>query len=228
MGNFQSVTDLTRLMQDVQYTAALRGMTPQQKQNYFESQKEQYVTGLLDDREATFQKTHTDATRNNAIQSSFFYYQQRNRDMSELGEYLENKNEGQIDVSRYNNQLALRQYQQNEWTANNKMDTLFIFQILFITVLLAAGLTYLHKLGFFGGPLLGMLTGIILFVDIAIIVNRSSYTAKVRDQRYWNRRQFSKKELPQAPGASVCPGAEGFASGPASAPVPVPLPPPAV
>jgi hypothetical protein len=107
------------------------------------------------------------------------------------------------------------------------MDTLFIFQILFITVLLAAGLTYLHKLGFFGGPLLGMLTGIILFVDIAIIVNRSSYTAKVRDQRYWNRRQFSKKELPQVPGASVCPAAEGFASGPAMAPNPVPQPPPA-
>ena len=65
MGNLQSTTDLTRLVQDVQYTTALKGMTEQQKQNYFESQKQELLGDILNDREGTFQKTYTDATRNN-------------------------------------------------------------------------------------------------------------------------------------------------------------------
>jgi hypothetical protein len=209
MGNFQSVTDLTRLMQDVQYTTALRGMTPQQKKNYFNAQKQKYVNSLLDEREGTFQKVHTDATRNNAIQGSLFFYQQRNRDLKDVGESLIDKNEAAIGSTRYNSQLALRQYEINEWASNNKRDTLFVFQIVFITVLLAAALTYLQRAGFISASLLGLLTGIIIFVDIVVILNRSSYTAKTRDKRYWNRRAFGTKKLPVVPGA-LCPGAEGF------------------
>lgn len=214
MGNLQSISDLTRLVQDVQYTAALKGMTPQEKQRYFESQKEELLDDVLNDRAGTFQKVMTDATRNNAIQNSLFFYLQRNRDMADIGNTFQNQNEQAINTTRYNNQLANRQYEINEWTYNNKLDTVFVFQLLFITLLVAAGLTYLQKLGFFSQALLGLLSGILLFIMVAVIINRSMYTSKIRDQRFWNRRQFPKKDLPVVPGASVCPGneAEGFQS----------------
>jgi hypothetical protein len=93
MGNLQSVTDLTRLVQDVQYTTALKGMTDQQKQNYFETQKQELLGDILKDREGTFQKTFVDATRNNSIQHSLFFYQQRNRDLQNLGDVIKNQNE---------------------------------------------------------------------------------------------------------------------------------------
>ena len=132
MGNLQSVTDLTRLVQDVQYTTALKGMTDQQKQSYFESQKQELLGDILKDREGTFQKTFVDANRNNSIQHSLFFYQQRNRDLQNLGDVLKNQNETAIGTTKYNNQLATRQYEINEWSYNNKMDTLFVFQILFV------------------------------------------------------------------------------------------------
>ena len=217
MGNLQSTTDLTRLVQDVQYTTALKGMTEQQKQNYFESQKQELLGDILNDREGTFQKTYTDATRNNSVQHSLFFYQQRNRDLQNLGDALKNQNESAIGTRKFNNQLATRQYEINEWSYNNKMDTLFVFQILFVTLLLAAGLAYLHSMGLLSMTFLGLLVGMLLFVDIAILINRFMYTQKVRDKRYWNRRLFTKKSVPQGSGSSICPPAEtGTESQPAS------------
>jgi hypothetical protein len=225
MGNLQSVTDLTRLVQDVQYTTALKGMTEQQKQSYFDSQKQELLGNILNDREGTFQKTFVDATRNNSLQQSLFFYQQRNRDLENVGKALENQNESSIGVARYNNQLATRQYEINEWSYNNKLDTLFVFQILFVTLLLTAGLVYLNKLGFLSTTILGIVVGILLLIVIAVLINRFNYTKRVRDQRYWNRRQFDKKDLPQGSGSSICPpGEELTESEPAPAPAGSPPP----
>lgn len=220
MGNLQSVTDLTRLAQDVQYTTALRGMSEQQKQNYFESQKQELLNDVLKNREATFQKTYTDAVRNNSIQHSLFFYQQRNRDLETLGQAIKTKNESEIGTTKYNNELATRQYEINEWSYNNKMDTLFIFQLIFLTVLVAAGILYVSKLGFLSSTVVGILIGILLLADLVVLINRYSYTSRTRNKRYWNKRDFPKKTIPQGSGSSTCEGAEGFVtSQPAAAPV---------
>jgi len=221
MGNLQSVTDLTRLVQDVQYTSALKGMTEQQKQSYFDSQKQELLGTILNDRAGTFQKTFVDASRNNSLQQSLFFYQQRNRDLENVGNTLKNQNEASIGVAKYNNQLATRQYEINEWSYNNKLDTLFVFQILFVTLLLTAGLVYLNKLGFLSMTILGLVVGILLVIDIVVLVNRFNYTQKVRDKRYWNRRTFDKKDIPQGSGSSICPpGEEPTDSQPDAAPSP--------
>lgn len=220
MGNLQSVTDLTRLVQDVQYTTALRGMTDQQKQSYFESQKQELLGDILDDRAGTFQKTFVDATRNNSIQHSLFFYQQRNRDLQNVSNALKNQNEASIGTAKFNNQLATRQYEINEWSYNDKLDTLFVFQILFVTILIAAGLTYLNRLGILSSAIVGLATGILLFVDIVILIYRYNYTRKSRDQRYWNRRQFPRKTLPQDSGSTCPPGEVETDSQPGEAPPP--------
>jgi hypothetical protein len=205
MGNQQSITDLTRLVQDVQYTAALKGMSKSDRSNYFNTQKDQLITNVTSDREGTFQKTLIDARRNSAIQNSLLFYQFRNRDLNDMGAVFDKQNQQAIGTARFNNQLATRQYEINEWSYGNKMDTLFVFQILFITLLLSASITYLHKLGFFGAPLLGTLIGALLFIDILIIANRTRYTAALRDQRYWNRRQFPHYDIGMGKGPSICP-----------------------
>jgi len=222
MGNLQSVTDLTRLVQDVQYTTALKGMTDQQKEAYFASQKQELLTDILQDREATFQKLYTDAQRNNSLQRSLFFYQQRNRDLDTVGKALKDQNEAAIGTTRFNTQLATRQYEINEWAYENKMDTLFVFQIIFVTVLLAAALVYINRIGLLSSSLLGVLVGILLIVDIGLFLNRYYYTQRTRNQRYWNKRQFGKKAVPQGSGSdSICPpGEELEESQPAQAPAP--------
>jgi hypothetical protein len=193
-------------------------MTEQQKQNYFESQKQELLGEILKDREGTFQKTFVDANRNNSIQHSLFFYQQRNRDLQNMGDLLKNQNEAAIGTTKYNNQLATRQYEINEWSYNNKMDTLFVFQLLFVTLLLSASLVYINRLGFLSMTFVGILVGILLFVDIAILLNRYTYTKKTRDQRYWNKRQFDKKGTSDGSGSICPPGEESTESQPAEAP----------
>jgi hypothetical protein len=211
MGNIESINGLTRLVQDVQYSSALRELTPQQKSNYFRSQKQELLNNVLSEREGTFTKMYTDAQRNNAIQSSLLFYQQRNKDLNDLGDAFDQQNKAAIATAKYNNDLATRQYEINEWSYNNKMDTLFVFQLLFLSLVVSAILVYLSGIGLFGSGLLGLLCGLLLVAVILVLVVRAIYTAKTRDQRYWNRRQFPKKTVPQGSGpGSICPPNEGF------------------
>lgn len=217
MGNVQSINDITRLVQDVQYTAALKGMSPTERENYFSSQREELMNNLLTDRASTFQKVATDARRNNAIQTSLFFYLQRNRDLEGVGKQLTSQNTSAESTARYNNQLALRQNEINEWSFNNKLDTLFVFQLIFISLLAVSVLVYFQKAGFFNQALLGVFSGIFLFVMILVIANRSMYTNNTRDKRYWNRRIFPKASS-KIPGGTACPSTETTSAAATAAP----------
>jgi hypothetical protein len=89
--------------------------------------------------------------------------------------------------------LARRQVEINEWTSSNYMDTLFVFQIIFIGLCSAAILTSLYRtVGLIGGGLYALLIAIILLIIVFVIVRRAQYTRYTRDQRYWNRRRFDR------------------------------------
>ena len=92
---------------------------------------------------------------------------------------------------KYRIDLTNRQIEVNEWSYNNKMDTLFIFQILFISLLFASILIALNKQGIVGAPFVWYSVIVVALIDVIIVINRSIYTNNWRDQRFWNKRQFS-------------------------------------
>lgn len=205
MGNLQSLTDATRNVQDAQYIRALQGMTPEQRTTYFANQKTQFVDNLLNEREAAFQKTYTDMIKNTNVQHSLLYYMARNSDVDEIGKQLDNKNKATVNTATYNKQLAERQYEINEWTNSNKQDTLFIFQLLFITLLIASLFAFLQRLGYFSNWLFSAITGLLLFVVAATIANRANYTNRIRDKRYWNRKDMTRTGGGSSGDPNVCP-----------------------
>lgn len=89
-----------------------------------------------------------------------------------------------------NTQIAKRQIEINEWTYNNRMETLFVFQILFISLMLVAILMYLKGAGFVGRIFTGYVLLILVAIVILIIINRSMYTNRIRDRHSWNKRRF--------------------------------------
>jgi hypothetical protein len=205
MGNVQSLTDATRNVQDAQYIRALQGMTPEQRTTYFASQKTQFVDNLLNEREAAFQKTYTDMIKNTNVQHSLLYYMARNSDVDEIGKQLDNKNKATANTATYNKQLAERQYEINEWTNNNKQETLFVFQLLFITLLVVSLFAFLQRLGYFSNLLFGALTGLLLFIVAATIANRANYTNRMRDKRYWNRKDTTRTGGGSSGDPNICP-----------------------
>lgn len=91
---------------------------------------------------------------------------------------------------QYNIDLASRQIEINEWSYNNKMDTLFVFQILFMSILFVSILMALKTTGMIGAPFIWYALAIVIFIVVIIIVNRSMYTLNRRDLRMWNKRRF--------------------------------------
>jgi len=95
-----------------------------------------------------------------------------------------------MSAEKYNSDLASRQIEINEWSYNNKMDTLFVFQILFMAILFICILVGLSNMGMVGTAFVWYSIAIVTLLVIMIIVNRSMYTEHRRDNRMWNRRTF--------------------------------------
>ena len=91
---------------------------------------------------------------------------------------------------QYNNDLSLRQSEINEWTYHNKMDTLFVFQLIFISLMTVALLMVLSSQGYVGSGFVIYTMGILAFIMIIVIINRYVYTRTTRDKRNWDRRRF--------------------------------------
>ena len=81
-----------------------------------------------------------------------------------------------------------RQGEINEWEAQNKLDTLFFLQILFIYFVMIVGLLYARKYAGIPPTTFYIFFGVLTAILVGIIWNRAAYTTKSRDKRYWNRR----------------------------------------
>ena len=81
-----------------------------------------------------------------------------------------------------------RQGEINEWEAQNKLDTLFFLQILFLYFVLIVALLYARKYAFVPSSTFYIFFGILTVILLGVIWNRAAYTSNSRDKRYWNKR----------------------------------------
>lgn len=81
-----------------------------------------------------------------------------------------------------------RQAEINEWAAQNKYDTLFFLQTLFIYFCLVVVTLFFRQMGVFPDVVMYLIVGLGLLIVLGVLWNRASYTSASRDKRYWNRR----------------------------------------
>jgi hypothetical protein len=81
-----------------------------------------------------------------------------------------------------------RQGEINEWQAQNKFDTLFFLQCVFIYLMGLVILVYIWRKGLLPSSTYYYIVIIMSVVLIGIFWNRYMYTRSYRDNRYWNRR----------------------------------------
>jgi hypothetical protein len=101
--------------------------------------------------------------------------------------------------AKYNTDLATRQVQINEWAYEDKMDTLFTFQIVFMSILFLIILFYIKDLGIFSSSFTWYVLFILVLIVGLIIINRATFTARRRDRRFWNRRRQSDDRALDSP-----------------------------
>ena len=84
-----------------------------------------------------------------------------------------------------------RQRQINEWSYEEKMQTLFMMQLVFLVLLVLVASAALSSAGIITSSI-GMLIGVVAFAFIVVIwVYRYAYTRNIRDKVQWNKRHFS-------------------------------------
>ena len=106
--------------------------------------------------------------------------------------------QNQSKLLKNTNETARRQYEINEWTSSNKMDTLFFYQLLLITLSIIAPLLYMHKINLLPSTAFYGISGILGIAVVLTLIVRAQYTYSTRDLRYWNRRRYPQTAPPTA------------------------------
>jgi hypothetical protein len=139
-------------------------------------------------------------TSTNAIHA-LYYYGQRDTDLSGAQSIALNTMTKEVNQQNQDDALAKRQNEINQWTANNKLDTLFVYQQLLIILCTTIILVYFLKRGLISTTVFFMIVGILALILVFTIVNRAQYTNEIRHTRFWNKRVF---EQPPPVNVSVC------------------------
>jgi len=127
----------------------------------------------------------------------------RNASLSDLSTQLIDQNMQTQNTYIQARDTYTRQGEINEWQAQNKLDTLFFLQILFLFFSLVVILLYLRQGKLLSNTGVYGTIGVLLLVVIGVLWNRVSYTNMSRDSRYWNRRYIAAN--PNALSSGQCP-----------------------
>jgi len=117
-------------------------------------------------------------------------YTTQSKNLNTVVSDLAGTQDSNLSTAKRNSDTAQRNQEIKEWYYNNKLDTLFVFQLMFISLCVLAAIAFAAKMGFISNTLVGILIGFEVVIMILLISNRAIYTDKVRNKRYWNKRIY--------------------------------------
>jgi hypothetical protein len=167
---------------------------PASYQAYVKQNVDRLMNETLQRKRDAFKKTLVDTGRYMDMDHNAQLFKTRSSDVDKLQKVIHDVNtkyEGSVDSDK---KLSRRQFEINEWAYHNKLETLFLLQLLFISVLILIVFLFLSKSGYISNMVAGSLS-VLLFLGVAYVgYVRWSYTNSTRDQHMWSRRTFPKEE----------------------------------
>ncbi len=205
MSNYSGLTDFVRLVQDYESSVAgsVLARNPEELKKYTTDQQNRLSAAVFEQKTDAFNKVFNDAAQASDTANNIYYHYKRGKEALDANDKIYGLAKQNVTTATYNTDLAKRQFEINEWAVQNKRDTLFVYQFIFITVLVLAVLTGFWKYGMIPTGVYGLLIFTLMFVLGCTIAYRALYTDQVRDKFYWNRRDFGRMGAP--PVAPICP-----------------------
>ena len=207
MSNLNQIIDYTKLFQDVELATAIGQLkqNPTQLQQFLQTQQNKVYTDVVKQKDSTFQKVYGDLNRASQAQDAILLYNKRNKELANIQQTVYNNQKNSADAMVEDKNLANRKYEMNQWSVNNKNDTLFVFSMLFIMISGLILIIVLWRMGLISSKLCAALAAPLIIIFILTVINRSQYTNIFRDKRYWNKRSFDgnygKIPVPLCPGS---------------------------
>lgn len=191
-----------RAAQDIELAKALASINARNNTtvtNYLREQRDKLRNQVAKDHSDTFATSYTYMVNSANTIKNIMYYNQRNKDLYDTQNAILTRATDDAQGLQRDNQTSKRQFEINEWTANNKLDTLFVLQLIFIGLTILAPLLYLTRIGFMPYTAYYGVSVLVLIAIILTFVVRYQYTNNTRDLRYWNRRRFARQGGPPTP-----------------------------
>lgn len=175
---------------DTALNNALSGMSSSELRTYQQTNASDVQNSLANNFANAFAPNLRNASQGSADYNIMSNYTIQSKNLDTTLTDLRAQQSTNINIAGRNADTASRVREIKEWYYNNKLDTLFVFQLLFIGLCAVAVIAMLAKLGFLNNAIVGILIGILVVVMILVITNRAIYTEKVRNKRYWSKRMY--------------------------------------
>ncbi len=188
--SLQEIQSQTQILSDMELKTYLNSLTPAQQADLLAGNVANSVADVQANKETAYIRAFNNVTNSNNAITQAGYYLARTLDMNTMASDINQVAAKQASAAMVNKELATRQYQINEWSSSNKLDTLFFFQVLLIALTLSAALFFLVKQGMMPMFLFTILSMILLAGALLVLFMRWRYTSTVRDGVYWSRRRF--------------------------------------
>jgi uncharacterized membrane protein len=216
MGNLNSIIDVTNLFQDVELATAIGQLKqdPAKLQQFLQEQQDRIYEDVVKQKESTYQKVYGDLKRASDSQDAVIMLDKRSRELADIQRQIYENQAKSAGAITEDKNLAGRKYEMNEWSVNNKNDTLFVFSSLFILLSSLILLTLLWRGTLIRSALYGSLSGLFILIFIFMVIYRANFTNIWRNNRYWNRRNFEGKygKIPVPLCTDVAAAAKGAAN----------------
>ncbi len=196
--NYGSTASLYQDLERMRFSQDLR-KNPEDYAEYVNTRVDELSKEIFDKKRVAFQKAHIDLGRYMDMDHNANFYKARAGDVDNLTSQIAGNNERIKNELIRDKDITKRQFEINEWSNYNKLETLFFLQLFFISTLVLAIIIYFHKTGVLNNALAALLTGILLTVIVIVGIYRSYYTRRTRDTRLWHRRYFGKTEPAKNP-----------------------------
>lgn len=197
----------TSLSQDLALSTAFAELktNPAALTIFLNAQQDAVYNNIINQKNNTFSKVSGDLDRGHDAQDAIVLNYTRSKDLiNTYSQVYENQKHVADDIVE-NKNLSNRKNEMNEWTVNNKLDTLFVYSSIFIMLSSLLLITVLWRLNFISSVLWTALVTPLIIICIFIIINRSQYTNIWRNKRYWNKKDMPNKNM-QTRIPSICPG----------------------
>jgi hypothetical protein len=213
MSSLDSLINYTMISQDAELATAFRLLKdePTKLTQFIQDQQNSVYNQIMQQKESTFDKVYGDLDRSAKVQESILLHNKRTGELKNMRDQIYQRQKQSADALLSDKQNATRKTEMNEWSVNNKRDTLFVFSSLFIMLSGFILLTGLWRLGMISSMLWVSLGTPLLIIFVLIVVRRSMYTENVRNKRFWSKKIFEGKSE-SIPSACELPSMDSAAS----------------
>lgn len=194
----------SQLLIDSDLYAYLSGMTDAEKQAYASGNVNDVVRNVVGAKAYKFASDYSSATQadNNVVSAT--YYMARSNDLYTVADEMSTIAGNQSNSSDVTRGLVDRQYEINEWSNSNKLDTLYFLQILFICLTFVASMAFLKNNGILTQSLFVLFSIVAGLIAVMCLVLRARYTSVIRNPRYWNKVRFPSQPNTNTAVSATC------------------------